>query len=1855
MAREHEGGIIVPTGFRIENPSPIDDRLVVKTLGDLTSSVALPNVYGGILVAVSESNYDLFKWNGNDRTDFNNWSAFSGSSTGVGGSSDTSISASFASSSISSSFASTASFTLISVSSSFASTAETASHALSTLSSTSASFALTASHVLNLDISSLSGITQSFDGNRNITNAQIPGLFNINPYINAYEYFNEDSSSISDFLEAVFYPPNPNLPPIIKSSNQVSINEFNPSASSVHFILAEDQPLPGFPDALDLVTTFRTQSTYTDDFFRIDDPTIGEITLNTIATASMNAPGGQHTDGDSHQFYYEVGDSRGAFTKETLFIRIIPDAKPEFTTDNDPITGLLTTINEFNDIGSFVAKIEGTDVENGVTFRISSNNTDGFFNIDSDTGIITPAVKPLRSMNTDPSTGAYPLDIEIVDQFNQSTLRTFFIKIKPNTAPIFKLNSVGGNSLIINHGLVLNENTSGPGVKQTIFAVNSTELPFENDSIIIETGSDVPNAFKNDFDIEFRNTDNNFIGGHTPTPSIVISQIANALNPDVTPQYQFFLTASDKHHQSGDDTNDPTFLNFTITVTDNLDPIMDPATQSLNVNEFSEDPTNVSTVGYIFAEDLDNSENPFIANLTLKGAFFQNGGFPSFNIDTNNYLPNLTESLGGTSNLDPHSNPFQKNNPLTIERKPNIILNSDVANLYEYEITLGGGNKGILQIRIDDHQIDNTFSINWDETPYIIESALTNDNLKVDEKGFNGIDAQISFNSGISHTYTISSSNDFIETPPPGSTAELKLKKPISESFFTSVNSSQSLNNTIELEITASQTNFPTSFQSYKYIINISPNNGPDLEVNKISYSTNHTPVGAIAGTNILAHIGYSDPDTEGDHPNFETGFTFEGDNLTTSLNTISKRYEIRSISDLSIGEYPFTASLKDTHGFISSSVQDVIIIGEANAPVFNTNATSNHESVPGISKPLFFVLETAIVDNIRGKVVKESHGQPVNSNQAFLNIVYNTPQESNNPTTNFIARVEGDSEIFLINNTTGFISVGSGFAGKGYAVNDIVEVSVEYISNQNFSRFETIFIKITDNTPPNADIILTPNLFSTVSAGTTLLSINPSNISTQTNEGDTIKPPNIIITGSDNVPISLFSSSENNNFIVKNIDSITTATPQGSNYNTVFSSNGLNGTFIFYVVEGAQSGDNVVVQSDGVSSGFGQTQANVSVTYESVDAQNYNYKFNLLDTANQFNEFEGNITVSPPIASFVSFAITPDDGTFSKFNIDSNGNITVGASFDYTFNAVNDSDEIPVTITATDSYGNSATQNITIIITQNHAPTLNTELLVFPQLTSPVPQGSDLIEILGGAIDDAQNDTVTIKHTDNIGPGGGVPVNIPFPFTENTLSPPYNSKLKLQNQNEFSNPTPGIDEYSATISSNANIKFYINETATQGTNVVTDTGGVGGDIATITVNYTNPPADIYPFNIELRDDANQQSTHPGTISVDHPAAIATIFTVTTTPPNQFQITSINNLQATLSAGSGFQANASNVLASIKITNSYGHIHEDNVTIDIAPNQPPNFSVTPSNPQLPITTNTTLLTINGIGDPEGHTIGTPTVTITKASNGDNMALNSPSGNTANGYTITKLAPNTEAGVYNWSVTMTDQHGASRTKTSTDVGESQLTIIQESPTVRFYKADIGAGNSDLLDFAFMGFSDGTLDPSLPAGTIEGSVLDHFETEEFSTDTTGISVSAGFQGNKTLKFISQINLDTISDFSTQFGANNGISQLGQVTLNNERLIIVFPSNPTQQGIADVPNVMLDNLPGSGVNAADTYFLWTVLIDSSLLGGNQVFNSNILSFTKTTDNRDYKILYLEQPTSGVYKFYLLPDEYNNTLPNS
>ena len=135
-----------------------------------------------------------------------------------------------------------------------------------------------------------SGGDTDYNGNRRVLNTNLTGLFSAS--------FNPGTSgSIQQFLDAVFYP---NTPPSLSGSNFV-IDEFIDSGSVVGTITATDA------EALSSEVSFSTQSSYSDDFFKIHSGS-GQITTNTSTSASMNTT--NRGDGQlAHPFLVEVSDT----------------------------------------------------------------------------------------------------------------------------------------------------------------------------------------------------------------------------------------------------------------------------------------------------------------------------------------------------------------------------------------------------------------------------------------------------------------------------------------------------------------------------------------------------------------------------------------------------------------------------------------------------------------------------------------------------------------------------------------------------------------------------------------------------------------------------------------------------------------------------------------------------------------------------------------------------------------------------------------------------------------------------------------------------------------------------------------------------------------------------------------------------------------------------------------------------------------------------------------------------------------------------------------------------------------------------------------------------------------------------------------------------------------------------------------------------------------------------------------------------------------------------------------------------------------------------------------------------------
>ena len=620
---------------------------------------------------------------------------------------------------------------------------------------------------------------------------------------------------------------------------------------------------------------------------------------------------------------YNVNFGTTGSISEFVQAVFFPNSVPSIST-----TGF--TIEEFEASGSSIGSVSATDAEGqSITFRTASSYTDDFFRI-STAGAVTLNTKSTSSMNTDntPGSGSHPFQVEAVDTFGGVGEKTIYIRVNPNTAPKWRQTSVGGN-VITNYTQSLNENSVAENNKVRVYFTDA-----ESDTITIETGS-VPSEFS----LTLAST------------YVQLNQVTASLDYETTTSYSLVLTASDQHYGSGDDTTSITYLPFLIQVVDNVAPTV--ANQEMSsINENSSDGT---TVGTISATDSESDTITF-SNFTLKRAYVNGVG------------TNVTGSMGGTSLYDPHSNPFQMNSSGVITRKTGVYINADIADRYEYEVSVKDAfnttlDTGLITIPITDDTA-NSITDNFN-TLHIIESALANTSVKQDGAvplGLGGSSAYL-LSSGVSQRWELTSTDNMIEfNATTGSQVYFQTAQNISGSAYTS-------GSTIDVAVTASEHAFPTTKQYFDYVVYVEKNSAPDIVFTNTTANLNTN--GARSGS-LVTTISFNDVD--GDSLNHDV-FTFT--DPSGQLNSIKSgdTYLIQANNTLSGSTtYEITASIEDEHGFRTNTEQHTFTIAQAGIGTLGGDTTS-------------YILETAV----SGTALQDQTGEG-NGNNSQLSVTY-SPQ----------------------------------------------------------------------------------------------------------------------------------------------------------------------------------------------------------------------------------------------------------------------------------------------------------------------------------------------------------------------------------------------------------------------------------------------------------------------------------------------------------------------------------------------------------------------------------------------------------------------------------------------------------------------------------------------------------------------------------------------------------------------------------------------------------------------------------------------------------------------------------------------
>ena len=583
------------------------------------------------------------------------------------------------------------------------------------------------------------------------------------------------------------------------------------------------------------------------------------------------------------------------FIEEVFF----PNTRPS-------ISSSFFRLEEFESSGLSVGTITATDAEGqSLTFRTASSYSDGFFGI-STGGAITSLVATTESMNTtstplsvkSPASQSHVLPVEVEDTFGGVSSADIYIHINPNTAPQWRQTSVGG-SVITAFTHSLNENSVAGNNKVRVFFTDA-----QSDTITIGTGS-LTSEFTNKFSLDVEST------------YVQLNQTTSSLDYEDITQFEFVLTASDQHYESGDDTLAIAYLPFQVAVVDNVGPVV----QDQTVGNINENSSNGATVGTVTATD-DEGDTIVFSNFTLTEA----------NLDGGSNVTGSLASDGGTI-YNPARDPFQISaNTGVVTRKSGVFLNSDVANRYFYRVTVNDAfndrnDTGIIRINIDDDSA-STITDNW-TNPYIIESARDGDSVRINSNGRTGTIAQ--WSSTVSQRWELTSENDLIEvTTLTGSTTQLRVKNDISASANTFDG-----DNRISLALTASEHGFESTKQFIDVDVRVAINNSPQMGQSDISANQNTN--GARSGNEVV-RITISD--TEGDSINHDS-FVFTDPSGQLTAVKSGDDYQIQPSNNLSASLYQFTASIKDEHGFRTTTLNHSFNVAQSTVGVLGGDTTS--------------------------------------------------------------------------------------------------------------------------------------------------------------------------------------------------------------------------------------------------------------------------------------------------------------------------------------------------------------------------------------------------------------------------------------------------------------------------------------------------------------------------------------------------------------------------------------------------------------------------------------------------------------------------------------------------------------------------------------------------------------------------------------------------------------------------------------------------------------------------------------------------------------------------------------------------
>ena len=1148
--------------------------------------------------------------------------------------------------------------------------------------------------IARLQITGSGGGSVSFDGNRVVSNTNLPsGVFNAN--------FGT-TGSIQDFLSAVFFP---NTSPSISTGNQVQA-EFIASGSTITTLAgsdAEGQPI-----------SWSMGASYTDDFVRTS--TAGVLKWNTLATASMNTT--DRGDGElAHPVAVTATDSFAGATTKTIYIRVTPNEAPvwrETSVGGNIITSYTTTVSEANPAGEIV-KLYYTDPESDSITITSSSHDSGHFSItDGGTYVSIAQVPSLLDYETRTQ---YVFTASIQDEHfgagdvDSITHIPITINVSDNASPTFNNQSISGLNENSSDGTGAGSITATDSESNTLTFSNFTLAGLELDGSTVSTGT---------YSGGSQLTDPHEDAFQMSSAGVVTRKAGVFLNSDLINSYIYSASVKDAYNTNvsaaitipvSDDTAPSISTNGTFYIIEsstngtNITTVASgiPGTQAdFNANQsvswtvnptskYSIDSNGSISLNYDISGSSDTGGSVLEGSVTASNAFATTTS-QTFNVNvTNNAGPTMSPTVqsanlntnGASSGSALYAITFSDPEGDAIDLTGFSFTTSDarlIASIVGGEIKIapntnlpagtyywtgsiadanGFETTSVSQSFTIAQADDGTLTTNG--TFYIIESGesgsniVTNSNGRSGTQGSLGVTYSPNYNSAAYNS--ISSSNHRIVVDGSG---DLTLGQSISGSF----NSGDSITSTINWSDQYGNTDTDT------ISVNVTLNASPSASFTSTTgnYNTNE----AISQSSIAT---FTISDTESDTPyTASLSGTDAGKLNLIPGNIASSSFTIQAVEQLVTQSYSYNVAIRDNFGKQTDYNGRSFTIAAANTGTMSTNGT-------------FYVIESAIGGN---NIVTNSNGRT--GTQADLSVSYDSSQGSPS-----VQSFTSSNALIAVNNS-GNLTVGNPISGSGNTDGSTINSNITFTDNFGNVGSGSISVNITENTAPDIIFSNTSGNLNTnlARSGSTLTTISFSDI-----ESNTILYDNFV--GAESAGLNFKRSG--NTFLVQPTGSLAAGsfTISGSitdshgfstnteahTFNIAQADNGTltkNGTF--YIIESAVSGAEVVTNSNGRTG----TQADLGVSY------------------------------SP---NYGSAAFTTISSSNHQIVVDSTGGLESSIAINPTYSS---GGTISTTIYWEDQYGNTDNEAISINVQANQSPTVASFTDVTSNWTASNAQGTDLV-----------------------------------------------------------------------------------------------------------------------------------------------------------------------------------------------------------------------------------------------------------------------------------------------------------------------------------------------------------------------------------------------------------------------------------------------------------------------------------------------------------------------------------------------